>query len=884
MQLNDKYQQIRNLFTDYFVKLGHASVKSSDLIPYNDPSLMFVNSGMVQFKNVFLGLETRDYKTATTVQKSLRAGGKHNDLDNVGYTARHHTFFEMLGNFSFGEYFKENAIEYAWNFLTKEVNLNKDKLYITVYHTDDEAVKIWKKISGFSDEKIIKINTNDNFWSMGDTGPCGPCSEIYYDYGDKIFGGLPGTKDQDGDRFCEIWNLVFMQYNQTLDKNGEKIMSPLAKPCIDTGMGLERLISVLEGKTDNYDTSLFSNLIGNSRDILCDNSEKNRVAHRVIADHLRAASFLIAEGVLPSNEGRGYVLRRIMRRGMRYLHQINPNKTVMHELFDELARLMGSQYPELTKYKNLIKSTIEYEENGFKDTLARGMKFLDDEISSADVLKKFSGAKAFKLYDTYGFPLDMTKDILRGYKIELDEKEFDSVMQEQKKRSKANWGGTGDEKDEKIWFEIAEKVKSNFVGYESFSFSAKILGIVQGSEILQNISAKSGDEMYIILDNTPFYPLGGGQMGDVGHISIQSNSSKEIQVLDTQKYADDKIIAHKVKILSEVNLNINSEVFVQIDQEIRLKRAQNHSATHLLNAALRKVLGSHVVQKGSLVSEDFLRFDFSNPKAMAKSEILEVENLVNTWIRQAISGNTYEQSKEIAEKSGAVATFGDKYGDIVRVVNFGDISLEFCGGTHVKNTGNIGVFKIISECSVASGVRRIEAFTGEKAVAYLSNISEAMLDIAGKLKISLDLQNINNNNEILKEIEDLILNNKKFSEQIEVLKIKDLLLNNVAKISTPGCNFYIPNFSGIAGANVKNIMFKFGEKYPESVVIGIFKVGEGASIAIFSDVKNFSATQLVHFISTACDGVKSGGGTEKFAMSGVKKYTGNIAEIINNYK
>ncbi len=702
------YKQIRSQFLDFFKQKDHLILPSSGLIPHNDPSLMFTNSGMVQFKNVFLGLEKPQYKNVTTVQKSLRAGGKHNDLDNVGYTARHHTFFEMLGNFSFSEYFKEQAILQAWEFLTKEIGLPKEKLYVTVFYNDDEAFNIWKKVLG-TEDRIIRIESNDNFWSMGDSGPCGPCSEIFYDYGDKVAGGKPGTPEQDGDRFVEIWNLVFMQYNQ---ENGVK--TPLKQTAIDTGMGLERLVSVLEGKTDNYDTSLFLSLRkGIAENYNCDAFGKENTACKVVADHVRAISFLIAEGVTPSNEGRGYVLRRIMRRAMRYLHQIDPENAKMHTIVDFLDSQMGEAYHELRRAVPTIKDVIATEEQNFKQMLDRGLKILNDNIDGAIL----GGETAFKLYDTYGFPLDLTQDILRAKNIAVDVDGFEKALEKQKEMSKAAWKGSGEVADDKIWFELKEKFgETPFLGYEKTVGKAKVLAIV-------------GD--WVVFDKTVFYPEGGGQIGDTGFIGKMSGQNDEslsieeatkswssYEVVDTKKFAD-TIIAHKIK--GNFDLCIGQQYDLQVGIFKRPETAKHHSATHLLQAALQRIVGSHVAQKGSKVEPHRLTFDFSHGKALTPEEIAKVENDVNEKISQQLDVSCQNMPKLEAEKLGAMALFGEKYGDEVRVVNMQDISVELCGGTHVKNTGFIGSFKIISESSVASGVRRIEAKCGQALTKYLED-------------------------------------------------------------------------------------------------------------------------------------------------------------------
>ena len=704
---------VRKKFLDYFKKNNHQIVESSNLVPNNDPTLMFTNSGMVQFKNVFTGLEKRSYKTATTSQKCVRAGGKHNDLENVGYTPRHHTFFEMLGNFSFGDYFKEQAIIHAWNLLTKDFLLPKEKLSVTVYHEDDESFKLWKKIAGLSDNKIIKIATSDNFWSMGDTGPCGPCSEIFYDHGEKLKGGPPGSPDEDGDRFIEIWNLVFMQYEQiTKDKRIN-----LPKPSVDTGMGLERMTAVLQGTHDNYKIDHFKKIMGASSDLLKSPINESTIAsHRVIADHLRASSFLIAEGILPSNEGRGYVLRRIMRRGMRHAHSLGSKDPIFYKLFDILLNEMKSSYPELITGKELIIETLKNEEEKFSSLLVRGMKILNENLTKVSN-KTFPGPAAFKLYDTYGFPIDLTADILKGKGIKVDNVGFEKEMEKSKALARANWKGSGDKAVEERWFKIREKINpTEFLGYEFDKAEGVVIKISKDGKFVD--SASTGDEVEVITNQTPFYAESGGQVGDQGYIF---NSDCKIKINDTQKKMGD-LFVHYGKI-EKGSISIGQNVNLEIDISKRNNSKAYHSATHLLHESLRRTLGKHVTQKGSLVSPDRLRFDFSHNKPIEKEEMEKINNIVNEIVVGSSEVQTRIMTPKEAVSMGALALFGEKYGEEVRVVfmgkeNNGFFSTELCGGTHVKNTKEVGKFKVISQSSIASGVRRVEALRDKQLEDY----------------------------------------------------------------------------------------------------------------------------------------------------------------------
>ena len=723
---------IRRAFLDFFGREGHEIVPSAPLVPQNDPTLMFVNAGMVPFKNVFTGLETRPYKIATSAQKCVRAGGKHNDLDNVGYTARHHTFFEMLGNFSFGDYFKEAAILFAWNLLTREWGLSPDRLTATVYHTDDEAWELWKKISSLPESRIIRIPTKDNFWAMGDNGPSGPCSEIFYDHGDHIPGGPPGSADEDGDRFTEIWNLVFMQYEQ---EAGE-IVRELPNKSIDTGMGLERIAAVLQGVHDNYDTDTFKALIAASEELTRTKAEgAQQASHRVIADHLRASGFLIADGVLPANEGRGYVLRRIMRRAMRHAHLLGAAEPLMHRLVPSLVAEMGAAYPELFRAQPLIEETLKLEETRFRQTLANGLRLLDEATGGMTPGATLAGEVAFKLYDTYGFPYDLTEDALRAQGFGVDRIGFDAAMAEQKKAARAAWKGSGAKASEDIWFDIAEENgASEFTGYLGHDGEGVVVALVKDGARVER--AGEGDQIVILTNQTPFYGESGGQIGDTGKIS--SDKGLEADVEDTSKPLG-KLHAHHAAI-RKGQVAIGDAVHLNVDAARRAKVRANHSATHLLHAALRKRLGDSVTQKGSLVAPDHFRFDFSYPRALTREEIAGVEAEVNAHIRANQPVGTRLMTPDAAIEAGAMALFGEKYGDEVRVLSMGGdaYSVELCGGTHVNALGDIQLFKITSESAVASGVRRIEALTGEAARLYLSEREDKLKEAAAALKAAPD--------------------------------------------------------------------------------------------------------------------------------------------------
>src|SRR4051794_35066381 len=723
--------EIRSAFLDYFRKNGHEVVASSPLVPRNDPTLMFTNAGMVQFKNVFTGLEKRPYTRAATSQKCVRAGGKHNDLENVGYTARHHTFFEMLGNFSFGDYFKEQAIELAWNLITREYGLAKDKLLVTVFHTDDEAAGHWKKIAGLSDDKIIRIPTSDNFWAMGDTGPCGPCSEIFFDHGEGIPGGPPGTPDQDGDRFIEIWNLVFMQFEQVTRE--ERV--PLPKPSIDTGMGLERIAAVLQGKHNNYDIDLFRALIeAVAHETGVDPDGAQSASHKVIADHLRATSFLIADGVLPSNEGRGYVLRRIMRRAMRHAHILGAQDPIAFKLVRTRVKEMGDAYPELVRAEPLIAETLKLEETRFKKTLGTGLKLLEDETKGLSAGGTLKGDVALKLYDTFGFPLDLTQDVLRARDIAVDTAGFEKAMDEQRAKARAAWAGSGETADQAIWFDVRQKAgATEFLGYDTERAEGQIKAIVvDGKEIP---ALKAGQTGWIVTNQTPFYAESGGQLGDTGGV-VGANG--EAAVLDMQKRVGD-LNAHHARV-EKGELKVGDDLAMSVDPIRRAQLRAHHSATHLLHEALRRHLGEHVTQKGSLVAPDRLRFDISHTKAISPEELRAVEDEVNERIRLNSPVMTRLMTPEEAIAAGAMALFGEKYGDEVRVLSMGGkegetYSVELCGGTHALRTGDIGLFRILGEGAVSSGVRRIEAVAGNAAEAHVRHQIDLLNQAASVMKV-----------------------------------------------------------------------------------------------------------------------------------------------------
>ncbi|OYW15775.1 MAG: alanine--tRNA ligase [Sphingomonadales bacterium 12-62-5] len=725
---------IRRSFLDFFAGEGHARVPSAPLVPHNDPTLMFVNAGMVPFKNVFTGLETRPYVTATSSQKCVRAGGKHNDLDNVGYTARHHTFFEMLGNFSFGDYFKERAISLAWNLITREWGIDPNRLTVTVYHTDDEAFDLWRKIASLPESRIIRIATNDNFWSMGDTGPCGPCSEIFYDHGDHIPGGPPGSPDEDGDRFVEIWNLVFMQFEQSADGT----RTPLPRPSIDTGMGLERIAAVMQGVPDNYDTDTFKALIAASSALThTPSTGDTQASHRIIADHLRTSGFLVADGVLPANEGRGYVLRRIMRRAMRHAHLLGAKDPLMYRLVPALVTEMGAAYPELLRAQPLIEATLAQEETQFRRTLTNGLKLLDEATAGMSAGATLPGETAFKLYDTYGFPLDLTEDALRAQGFGVDRAGFDTAMAEQKRAARAAWKGSGERASDDVWFDIAEEAGSTeFTGYTSDVGEGSVIALLKDGV---RVDRAGPGEVTILTNQTPFYAESGGQMGDAG--TITGDNGLRAVVRDTAK-AVGRLHAHNA-VIEAGEIAQGDSIHLAIDTDRRAQIRANHSATHLLHAALRARLGGHVSQKGSLVAPDRLRFDFSHPTALSAAEVADIEADVNRQIRGNATVTTRLMTPDDAIAAGAMALFGEKYGDEVRVLSMGALadaaySVELCGGTHVNALGDIALVKIVAEGAVSSGIRRIEALTGEAARLWLADRDEKLREAAGVLKASPD--------------------------------------------------------------------------------------------------------------------------------------------------
>ncbi len=866
-------KSIRSSFLNYFSNQSHKIVSSSNLVPSNDPTLMFTNSGMVQFKNVFTGLEKKSYKRATTSQKCVRTGGKHNDLENVGYTPRHHTFFEMLGNFSFGDYFKEQAIFLAWKLLTEEFELSKEKLCVTVYSEDNESFDLWKKIAGLSENKIIKISTTDNFWSMGDTGPCGPCSEIFYDHGDKLKGGPPGSLDQDGDRFIEIWNLVFMQYEQI--SKDKRINLP--KPSVDTGMGLERMSAVLQGTHDNYNIDHFKRIMEASSEVTkCPINEKTIASHRVISDHLRASSFLIAEGILPSNEGRGYVLRRIMRRGMRHAHTLGSKNSIFYKLFDVLLSEMSQSYPELSTGKDLIIETLKNEEEKFSLLLDRGIKILNENLEKVknNILP---GSIAFKLYDTYGFPLDLTADILRSKNIKVDNLTFEKEMEESKKLARANWKGSGDKSIEEKWFKIREDLNpTEFLGYEFDKAEGIIVKISKGKNFVDK--AEAGDEVEVVTNQTPFYAESGGQTGDEG--LIYSKDCKVI-IKDTQKKMGDLHI-HLGKV-EKGSLEINQSVNLEINVDKRNKARAYHSATHLLHEALRRTLGKHVTQKGSLVSSEKLRFDFSHNKPIEKKEIEKIEKFVNDMVNTAADVKTRIMTPKEAVDKGALAIFGEKYGEEVRVLSMGKengnyFSTELCGGTHVKNTKDIGKFKIISQSSIAAGVRRVEALRDKQLEDYDKFLKKGKSLKEKNLKKQIDLIK----KELLKnkikpdyqDNLDLSLNVKNLSKQLEKIKIQNIVKDkskNVIKDKKIGSFILRQQFlTDFPPKELRNIVDESKKEIKEGIVVGFstFEEKVGVAVGVTNELsKKYDAVTLVKIASKILGG-EGGGGRKDFAQAG----------------
>ena len=876
---NKSLNDIRNTFLNYFKKNDHKIVESSNLVPNNDPTLMFVNSGMVQFKNVFTGLEKREYLRATTSQKCVRAGGKHNDLENVGYTPIHHTFFEMLGNFSFGDYFKDKAISLAWDLITKEFGLKKDRLYVTVFNEDDDAFNLWKKISGLSQDRIIKISTSDNFWSMGETGPCGPCSEIFYDHGNHLKGGPPGSTNQGGDRFIEIWNLVFMQFEQI---SKERRIN-LPKPSVDTGMGLERISALLQGTHDNYQTDHFKKLISSTSEILKIKADKENIASfRVISDHLRASSFLIAEGVLPSNEGRGYVLRRIMRRGMRHSHLLGSKEPIFYKILKTLINEMSSSYPELLRAEALISETLKMEEEKFLVLLERGMNILEEETKK--VKDVFPGDVAFKLYDTYGFPLDLTQDVLRHKSIKVNTEAFDQLMTKRREDAKKNWKGSGDSAVEHIWFNIREKLgPTDFLGYETDNSQGVVLSIIHDGKEIEILNEDK--EGIIITNQTPFYGESGGQIGDTGFLF---GSKSRFEVTDTQKKLGDLHI-HIGKLIKG-SISKGDTLDLKIDTERRSSIRAYHSATHLLNEALRRVLGKHVTQKGSFVGSDRLRFDFSHMKPISKDEVNKIENYVNSMVESKGDVRTRLMTPKEAVANGALALFGEKYGDEVRVLSMGNdkdayFSTELCGGTHVRNTSEIGNFKIVSQSAIAAGARRVEALRASQLTDYLNSkkidqenkdkkLQENINQIKNQIKslggeINQDEQDLNRlKNQYEKLLIDSILKDRNKNQ------VKDEIVNKI--------KIRFQKIQGFPTKELRSIIDKGKKDLKEGIIIA-YAVHEqklGIAIGVTKELsKKFSAVELVKIGSSVLGG-KGGGGRNDFAQAGGEK----IEKIEDSYK
>ena len=866
-RLND----IRSTFLNYFDKQGHRVLPSSPLVPRNDPTLMFANSGMVQFKNLFTGVETRGYSRATTAQKCVRAGGKHNDLDNVGYTARHHTFFEMMGNFSFGDYFKEEAIFFAWEMITKELCIPKEKLVVTVYHDDEEAVALWKKIGGFTDDKIIRIATDDNFWMMGPTGPCGPSSEIFYDHGDHIWGGPPGSPEEDGDRFVEIWNLVFMQYEQF----GGGSRKPLTAQSIDTGMGIERVAALLQGTNDNYATDLVRSLIeASAHATSTDPDGPNKTHHRVIADHLRSTSFLIADGVLPSKDGRGYVLRRIMRRAMRHAHLIGAADPLMHRLVPSLVEQMGTAYPELVQAQSMIEETFFQEETRFRTTLDRGLKLLEDEILDLSAGGALPGAAAFKLYDTFGFPLDLTQDALREKGMSVDTDGFDSAMATQKAKARAAWAGSGEMADDTIWFDVLDNHSAtDFLGYDTEQAEGQIVAIVtEGSQVQ---AAALGSSLQVVLNQTPFYAESGGQIGDSGKIITETGV---INVTNTRKTADLNI---HIGVLREGTIANGQAAELQVDEGRRSSIRANHSATHLLHEALRRTLGDHVAQRGSLNDGDRLRFDFSHSQALTASELQQVQTEVNNCIRQNCSVETRIMTPDDARALGAQALFGEKYGEEVRVVSMGRLqdsnkgvskdiySLELCGGTHVVQTGDIGGFVLLSDGASSAGVRRIEALTGAGADAHIQNQSRSLAEAAKTLKVQPA--------EISLRAQQLLDERRSLQNEVANLR-RELAMSGGADtaaavpVMVGGRALLAQVLQGVTGRDLPALVDFHKVKIGSGVVLLIADADGKAAVAagVTDDLTDsLSAVDIVKIVVKKLGG-KGGGGRADMAQGGAK--------------
>lgn len=851
-------KQIRNTFLNYFARNGHKIIPSSSLVPNNDPTLMFTNSGMVQFKNIFTGNETAAFKRATTSQKSVRAGGKHNDLDSVGYDVRHHTFFEMLGNFSFGDYFKEEAINYAWELVTKEFCIPKDRLAVTVFHTDEVSRNIWRKVSGLPEDRIIGIKTKDNFWQMGDTGPCGYCSEIFYDHGEHVWGGLPGTPEEDGDRWIEIWNLVFDEFEDLPD--GSRI--ELKQKCIDTGMGLERISAILQGVHSNYDIDLFQNIIRDIADIA--NSDPKgplQSSHNVIADHLRSASFLIADGVLPSNEGRGYVLRRIMRRAMRHAHMLGVKEPMMYKLLPSLQREMGEAYPELYSAEALIKETIKTEEERFIKTMEKGLKLLDDETSALKAGDTLPGETAFRLYDTYGFPLDLTEDALKLREIKVDTDGFNAAMERQKAEARKNWAGSGDAGTEKIWFELQDKLGSTeFVGYNTMASDAVVTALVQNN---MSVDSVSGGEFSLLANQTPFYAEMGGQVGDKGRIV---SDKFEAEVIDTKKKLNG-LHVHVCKLLRG-SVNVGDSASFRVDVQNRRNIQGNHTVTHLLHKALQKKYGKNVTQKGSYVAPDRMRFDIAYNRQIPESEIRELENDVNDMIRANYPVTTKLMSQEEAVKAGAMALFGEKYGDEVRVVCVGDgVSMELCGGTHVHSTGDIGYFNIVSEGAIAAGVRRLECVSGPGAEKFTQDVEDKLHRVGQALKSGF--------NDIEARVAQLLEEKKEL--EVKLFELKKKFVSNKAADNpnnyedVNGVKFVSRILENIETKELKAFVDEIKSQYPSNLVVAFFTVNDGkvsVVIGVTDDLTGrVSAVNLVKAVAPFV-GAQGGGGRPDMAQTG----------------
>ena len=866
--------EVRDKFLNYFKGKKHSINKSSPLVPINDPTLLFTNAGMVQFKNCFTGIENAESKRVVTSQKCVRAGGKHNDLDNVGYTHRHHTFFEMLGNFSFGDYFKEDAISFAWELITKEFSIPKEKLLVTVFHEDEEAYELWKKIAGLSENKIIKIDTSDNFWSMGDTGPCGPCSEIFYDHGDHIEGGPPGSANEDGDRFIEIWNLVFMQYEQRSKE--ERVNLP--NPSIDTGMGLERMTAVLNSTHSNFDIDIFQSLINQISEIIKKKPSQDIASYRVISDHMRSTAFLIADGVLPANEGRGYVLRRICRRATRHADLLGYKEPILHQLLPTLILEMGDAYPELKANEILIKETLEFEENKFRETLGRGLKILNDEIEGVGNKRIFSGEVAFKLYDTFGFPLDLTEDLLKSKDIKVDIKKFNQSMDKQKKQTKSSWKGSGEKSDNKFDLELVAKYpRTNFLGYENMETECEILSIVCGGKEVRKIEANQ--EATLITNQTVFYAESGGQVADKGEMVSKKNGIR-FYVKDVQKIGG-ALFFHQGLLSSESEaIVIGQKLDQYIDQESRQQISKNHSATHLLHESLRQVLGEHISQKGSLVDNKRLRFDFSHQKAITMEEILSIEKLANKIVMQNQIVETEIMAVEDAMKSGARALFGEKYGKEVRVVSMGEkdnqkFSVELCGGVHANSTGEIGLIKIMSEQGIASGVRRIEAITGEDAIHYLSGQNILMQRTKEILNVQGD--------DVIEKLEAVLKEKKAIERELESVNKKDKFQNISDKLEEIGIGETIliyQNLDDVSTKELRQLMDETKTKVKSAIIVLIGHQDNKIMIivGVTEDiVSEYSANDIIKIISKFSD-IK-GGGRDDMAQAGGSKL-GEKPEII----